>query len=84
MSEATFEPSWERDREKFFSAIDFTKVTTPAYVIHLGALEENLKILAHVKEATGCRILLAQSVFDVESSASCHAVLGRGLCKLSE
>jgi len=54
-----FEPSWERDREGFFAAIDYSKLTTPSYVIHEGALEENLKILAHVKKEANCTILLA-------------------------
>ncbi|MBP9850667.1 MAG: carboxynorspermidine decarboxylase [Candidatus Peribacteraceae bacterium] len=54
-----FEPSWERDREGFFASLDYSKVTTPAYVIHEGALEENLKILARVKEEAGCTVLLA-------------------------
>jgi len=54
-----FEPSWERDREGFFASVDYSKVTTPAYVIHEGALEENLKILARVKKETGCTVLLA-------------------------
>lgn len=54
-----FEPSWERDREDFFAGLDYANIQTPAYVIHLRTLEENLKILANVKDATRCRILLA-------------------------
>ncbi len=54
-----FEPTWERDRESFFSGLDYTNIQTPAYVIHQGALEENLKILARVKKEADCRILLA-------------------------
>lgn len=54
-----FEPSWERDRESFFAVVDYSALETPAYVIHEGALQENLEILARVKKATGCRILLA-------------------------
>ncbi len=58
-TEETFEPSWERDREGFFAQLDYSKVTTPAYIFHEGALEENLKILAHVKKEASCTILLA-------------------------
>ncbi len=54
-----FEPSWERDREPFFAALDYANIVTPAYVIHEGALEENLKILEGVKKKAGCTILLA-------------------------
>lgn len=59
MSDEVFEPFWERDREEFFANVDYTNVTTPAYVIHEGALEENLKILSGVKDRTRCSILLA-------------------------
>ena len=54
-----FEPHWERDREAFFSKVDFSKIKTPSYVIHEGVLEDNLKILKKVKDRTGCTILLA-------------------------
>ncbi len=58
-TEEIFEPSWERDREGFFAQLDYSKVTTPAYIFHEGVLKENLEILAMVKKATDCRILLA-------------------------
>ena len=55
----TFEPHWEQEREKFFAKLDYSKVSTPAYVIHEGALEENLKILKAIKDRTGATMLLA-------------------------
>ena len=39
---------------------DLDKLKTPCYLIDLGLLEKNLKILKDVQERTGCRILLAQ------------------------
>ncbi len=54
-----FEPFWETEREDFFAKLDFSKIKTPAYVIHLGVLEDNAKILKNVKDKTGCKVLLA-------------------------
>jgi len=59
MGKEIFEPYWERDKEKLFAKIDFSRLKTPAYIIHLGVLEDNLKILKKVRDKTGCRILLA-------------------------
>ena len=59
MSEKPFEPHWEIERESFFSRIDYSKIETPAYIIHEGVLEDNLKILKSVKDKTGAKILLA-------------------------
>ena len=39
--------------------IDVTHIETPAFVIDLGALEDNLRILGQVQEEAGCKILLA-------------------------
>lgn len=41
------------------------KVPTPAYVVDEAALENNLRILQEVKEAAGCKILLAQKCFSM-------------------
>jgi carboxynorspermidine decarboxylase len=43
--------------------LDLSRVDTPAYVIDLGALEENLELLAHAQRAAGCQILLALKGF---------------------
>jgi carboxynorspermidine decarboxylase len=39
--------------------IDVTHIETPAFVIDLGALEDNLKILGDVQAQAGCKVLLA-------------------------
>ena len=39
--------------------IDVTHIETPAFVIDLGALEDNLRILGEVQRDAGCKILLA-------------------------
>ena|SRR3989338_4598941 len=59
MADEIFEPYWERDKEALFSRLDYSKIQTPAYVIHEGVLEENLKILKNVKDKSGCTVLLA-------------------------
>lgn len=43
--------------------INMEQLPTPCYIIDENRLEENLKILAAVKAASGCRILLAQKAF---------------------
>ncbi len=48
--------------------IDFNTVKTPCYIVDCNALKKNLEILKHVKEASGCKILLAQKAF------SCYGV----------
>jgi len=42
---------------------DPAQVATPAFVVDEGLLADNLAILAKVKEATGCKILLALKCF---------------------
>ena len=42
---------------------DPARVATPAFVVDEGLLRDNLAILARVKEATGCKILLALKCF---------------------
>jgi carboxynorspermidine decarboxylase len=58
-----FEPHWEAEREDFFAHLDLSAIKTPAYLIHLTPLEENLQILHKVKEQTGCKVLLALKGF---------------------
>ncbi len=43
--------------------IDPGPIATPAFVVDLGALEANLRILAEVQERAGCQILLALKGF---------------------
>lgn len=42
-----------------------SEVPTPAYVVDEKKLSENLSVLRHVQEETGCRILLAQKAFSM-------------------
>lgn len=42
---------------------DAHQVATPCFVVDLGLIRRNLDILAHVKERTGCKILLALKGF---------------------
>lgn len=44
---------------------DIEKVQTPAFVIEENLLRKNLEKLVKVKEATGCKILLAQKAFSM-------------------
>ncbi len=59
MKEDAFQPYWEQEQEAFFAKIELSRIKTPAYVIHMGVLEENLRILKTVKDKTGCAVLLA-------------------------
>lgn len=43
-------------------------IQTPAYVVDEAVLEDNLKILKKVKDATGCKILLALKAFSLRAS----------------
>jgi carboxynorspermidine decarboxylase len=43
-------------------------IKTPAYVIDEAVLEDNLKILKKVKDATGCKILLALKAFSLRAA----------------
>ena len=43
--------------------LDFGRVDSPAFVIDVAALEDNLRILGEVQEAAGCSILLALKGF---------------------
>ena len=47
--------------------MNINEIPTPSYVIDEGRLEENLKILQSVSEASGCSILLAQKAFSAFS-----------------
>ena len=41
------------------------QVPTPSYIIDLGKLEENCRILQEVQEKTGCKVLLAQKAYSL-------------------
>ncbi len=63
-----FEPYWEKDGAKLFSDFDASHIKTPAYVVDLSILENNLKIIAGVKRRTGAKILLALKGFSMFST----------------
>lgn len=46
-----------------FSRLDLSQIDTPSFVVDIFLLEENLKVLKSVKDATGCKILLALKGF---------------------
>jgi len=48
--------------------IPFTEAPSPCYIVHLGRLEENCRILASVRERTGARVLLAQKGFAMHAT----------------
>ena len=43
--------------------VDLATLSTPSYVLDLGALRRNLEQLVDVKQRTGCRVLLSQKTF---------------------
>lgn len=43
--------------------LDLNGIKTPSFIVDKGLLERNAKILKSVKDATGCKILLAQKGF---------------------
>lgn len=47
---------------------DFSKLTTPCYVVDETSLKQNLEILSSVIKRTGCKILLAQKAFSMFAS----------------
>lgn len=55
-------------------------VATPAFVVDRGLLEDNLAVLARVKEATGCRILLALKCFAMFRVFPLLATVLDGVC----
>ncbi len=68
MTDDAFEPYWEKDGAELFSAFDPTTVKTPAYVIDMEIIENNLKIIAEIKKRTGAKILLALKSFSMFST----------------
>jgi carboxynorspermidine decarboxylase len=49
-------------------AFDTATVETPAYVVDLGLLRQNLEKLAHVQREAGCKVLLALKGFSMFST----------------
>ena len=55
--------SADRFNGRYACRFDRARVDTPAFVVDQGLLADNLAILAQVKAATGCKILLALKCF---------------------
>lgn len=53
-------PDFTPERLKALEEIPINDLPSPCYVVHLGCLEENCRLLASIKERTGAKILLAQ------------------------
>ncbi len=49
------------------NGLDLTRIETPCFVVDLGRLRANLRILAEVIQRSGARILLAQKAFSMFS-----------------
>ena len=54
--------------KSFLEDLDLSEVRTPAFVLELGKLESNLKLLSRVAEESGAKILLAQKAFSEYSA----------------
>ena len=54
--------------EQISPRFDLSRVTTPAYVVDLGLLRQNLEKLAMVQREAGCKVLLALKGFSMFST----------------
>jgi carboxynorspermidine decarboxylase len=63
-----------------FHKLDARRVPSPCYVVDEVAVEDNLRILGRVQEASGARILLALKAFSMWSLAPLVARYLRGTC----
>ena len=50
------------------ASLDYARLPSPCYVVHLGLLEENCRLLANVAQRAGCKILLAQKGFSMPAA----------------
>lgn len=58
----------------------FTRVRTPAFVVDERRIDANLAVLAKIKEATGCRILIALKAFAMRSTFAGISACLDGCC----
>ncbi len=65
---------------RFTCRFDPTRVATPAFVVDEGLLQDNLAVLARVRAATGCRILLALKCFAMFRVFPLLATVLDGVC----
>lgn len=71
---------WVTHDAERLAKLDLSGIATPAYIIDEAALEKNLKILAKVRQRTGCKILLAQKAFAAHAT---YPLIGKyldGVC----
>lgn len=67
-------------RTERFKRFDLARVPSPCFVINEVAIEENLRVLAQVQEASGAKILLALKAFSMWSLAPLVARYLTGTC----
>lgn len=65
---------------KTFAQFDPTRVPSPCFVVDEVAIEENLKILKHVQDQSGAKVLLALKAFSMFSLAPLVSKYLSGTC----
>lgn len=80
MSEVAENGMPQSGEEREFSRFDLARVKTPCFVVDEVAIEENLKILACVKEQSGAKIFLALKAFSMFSLAPLIMKYLDGVC----
>jgi carboxynorspermidine decarboxylase len=68
------------ERRARFARLDPRRVPSPCFVVDEAALEENLRLLAHVQAESGAKILLALKAFSMWSVAPLVARYLSGTC----
>jgi carboxynorspermidine decarboxylase len=74
-----FFPFW-RTKQTPMLSFDLASIHTPAFVVDLGLLRQNLEKLARVQEQAGCRILLALKGFSMFSTFPLVSQYLHGCC----
>lgn len=67
-------------RKNHFVKLDVSRVPSPCYVVDEAEIERNLKILAHVQEESGAKILLALKAFSMHALAPLIMKYLKGVC----
>src|SRR5258706_230130 len=68
------------ERLERFRLLDLRRLPSPCFVIDEVAIEENLRILSHVQEASGGKVLLALKAFSMWSLAPLVSKYLSGTC----
>ncbi len=71
--------TWGRDKG-IFSSFDLYRVPSPCFVVDEVSLEKNLRILAHISQATDTHILLALKAFSMYAFAPLISRYLAGVC----